>query len=360
MRSVYLDYAGATPDKTKIKLSTFANPSAIFKDGLEAKKFIDDSREKIAKLINAHKDEIIFTGSGTESIALALNTKKQIITTNIEHLAVLENCNKVVLVEVEENGIVNPKKIREAITDKTEIVSVMYANNEIGTIQPIKEIAKEIRHYRKINNTKYPLFHTDACQAINYLEIDNIERLGVDLMSFNSSKIYGPKGVGVLYKKRGVDLSPLYRGGGQEFKLRSGTENVTGIIAVSQALEQVCSNKENESERLIKLRDYTIEKLEEFGCILNGDRKKRLPNNINITIPGISSELIVVELDALGIFVSEKSACSSRNEEVSHVLKAINRKEAIRISMGQNTTKKDMNRLISAIKKVLEKYKDML
>jgi cysteine desulfurase len=212
---------------------------------------------------------------------------------------------------------------------------------------------------------------------MNYLETNNMEKLGVDLLSFNSSKIGGPKGVGVLYKKRGVELAPLYGGGGQEFGLRSGTENVSGIVGVAEALEQVCKIKEKENKRLTILRDYTIEKLLELGkksgyqIKLNGDKENRLPNNINISVSGISSELLVIELDAKGIFVSEKSACHSEKEGVSHVIKAIREAEkmegktlgndlnnSLRISLGQQITCKDMDYFIASLEEILNKYKE--
>lgn len=437
LKDIYLDYAASTPiDENVLKKinllnkDNFANPSAIHKKGVEVGDIIEESRKRIADVMNAHADEIIFTGSGTESIALSLlgiiynfnqkpKTKKQklphIVTTNIEHPAVLENCKmleergltEVTYVEVETSGIVNPKKIRDAIKENTVLVSVMYANNEIGTIQPIREIAKEIRHFRKNKWSKecfiemprerdgassrnfsaekypcisggyslrnaFPVFHTDACQAMNYLEIENIDRLGVDLLSFNSSKIYGPKGVGVLYKRRGINLSPIYQGGGQEFGLRSGTENLANIFGVAEALELTEKIKHREVERLMKLRDYAISKLLElskksdYEIKLNGDREKRLPNNINISIKGIKSELLVIELDAYGIYVSEKSACHSENGEVSYVLRSIRRSSgetfneeegSIRISLGRQIQKKDIDYLVSSIIKILEKYK---
>ncbi len=380
-KSIYLDYAGGAD-----------NPSAIHSVGVKSHKKVEKSRKKIADLLNAHADEIIFTGSGTESIALAIfgivyakqkyenfsALPSHIVTTNIEHPAVLENCKmleekgiaEVTYVPVEANGIVDPKKIRDAIKENTVLVSVCYANNEIGTIQPIQEIAKEIRHYKKINKTDFPLFHTDACQAMNYLETNNVEKLGVDLLSFNSSKIYGPKGVGVLYKKRGVEPAPLYGGGGQEFGLRSGTENVLGIVGVAKALERVCKIKDKESKRLVKLRDYTIDKLlklsnSKYQIKLNGDKINRLPNNINISVSGISSELLVIELDAKGFCISEKSACGSREEESSHVIKALREAEgksttrendSIRISLGQKTKKRHMVKFIQAFSQILEKY----
>lgn len=419
-KNIYLDYASTAPISPSVAEKTslyqkefFANASAIYSQGVKARGVMEDARLKIAKLLNAHSDEIIFTGSGTESDALAIlglitnyelgikseDSKKiipHIVTTNIEHPAVLENCRmledsgraEVTYVPVEKNGIVDPKKIKEALKENTILVSVMYANNEIGTIEPIEEIAKEIRHFRKGELSKrrgptsrgpevgplksgFPLFHTDACQAMNYLFTENIEKLGVDLLSFNGSKIYGPKGSGVLYKKRGVQLSPIYKGGGQEFGLRSGTENLSAIIGVSSALVEVSEIKERESIRLIKLRDYTIDKLLSlkvfpFKITLNGDASQRLPNNINISISGISSELLVLELDAFGIQVSEKSACHSSDENSSYVIKAIRKtcgrkkdsiEGSLRISLGRGTTKKELDYFVVSLYKTLNKYK---
>lgn len=450
-KNVYLDYAASTPiDQGVLKKINFinanlyANPSAIHKKGIEARRMMDESKIKIANLLNVHVDEIIFTGGGTESVALALlglinnyqllikkgNKIPHIVTTNIEHPAVLKNCQmledrglaEITYVAVEANGIVNPKNIREAIKENTFLVTVMYANNEIGTIQPIREIAKEIRHYKKVRNKEYcilghgyfsarhkneeysfsgaceldgsntekisnkkfscpenlysscyPIFHTDACQAMNYLETDNMERLGVDMLSFNSSKIYGPKGIGILYKKRNIGLSSIYQGGGQEFGLRSGTENVSGIAGLAEALSIVSKIKNKESQRLIKLRDYAIKKIlnlskkNGYEIKLNGDAINRLPNNINISISGIKSELLVIELDALGIYVSEKSACHSESGESSYVIEAIRKASAekndqeegsIRISLGRQTKKEDIDYLVFSLKKIIEKYRN--
>jgi len=247
----------------------------------------------------------------------------------------------------------------------------MYANNEIGTIEPLQEIAKEIRHYKKISRQNiFPIFHTDATQAINYLDISNVEKLGVDMMSFNGSKIYGPKGIGVLYKKRSIELASLYRGGDQEFGLRSGTEDVASIAGIALALLITNKIKQKESERLIKLRDYAIDKLlnikvGSYKIILNGSKEIRLPNNINISIPGISSELLVIELDAKGIEVSSKSACKSGEEGGSYVLEAlkilgekrINEEiGSLRVTLGRQTTKAQMDRFVSVLIKILEKY----
>ncbi|MFA6354869.1 MAG: cysteine desulfurase family protein [Candidatus Paceibacterota bacterium] len=376
-KEIYLDYASATPlDKRVLELMSsynkdyFANASAIHSDGVKVREIIEKNREKIANEINAHSDEIIFTGSSTESNVLAIlgvvnNFKLKnktiiphIITGEIEHPAVLENCKmlevrgeaEVTYIKVNENGILNPKDVKEAIKENTVLVSIMYANNEIGTIQPIVEIAKEIRHYKK-GKSNFPLFHSDATQAMNYLDTTNIEKLGVDMMSFNGSKIYGPKGIGVLYKKRGVELAPIYSGGGQEFGLRSGTEDVASIAGLALALEITNKIKNKEVEKLTKLRDYTIDKLlkikvGDYKIFLNGDVKERLPNNINISISGITSELLVIELDAKGIEVSSKSACKSGEENGN----------TLRITLGRQTTKGELDKFANVLTKILEKY----
>jgi cysteine desulfurase len=252
---------------------------------------------------------------------------------------------------------------------------------EIGTIQPIAEIAKEIRHFRKTltehrqtaecaPNLYFPLFHTDACQAMNYVPLSNIEKLGVDMMSFNSSKIYGPKGVGFLFKKRGVRMAPLYGGGGQEFGLRSGTEDTVAILGAVWALEQTWAIREKESTRLVALRDYAIEKIltltPSYQITLNGDQLLRLPNNINVSISDISSELLVIELDARGIAISAKSACKSDEPDESYVISALAQAcggqrgatdGSIRISLGRSTRRSDIDIFLSALKAILDTYK---
>jgi cysteine desulfurase len=401
---VYLDHASATPLDSKVakymhdlSIAVYANPSGITKLSVQAHAIVEDARATVAKLLFAHANEIIFTGSGTESDALAIRgvitnyklliknekTKRvipHIVTTTIEHPAVLENCRmlekngeaEVTYISCDGQGIIDPKEIKAALKENTVLVSVMYANNEIGTIQPIAKIAKQIRHYRKINESTLPLLHTDACQAMNYIPLLNIEKLGVDLMSFNSSKIYGPKGVGFLYRKRGVELSPLYAGGGQEFGMRSGTQDTVSIAGAARALEETWKMKEKESERLTKIRDHGIEKLlalssSDYEIILNGDQELRLPNNINISISGISSELLVVELDARGIAVSAKSACKSDDPDESYVIDALHNAQgiqkasiegSIRISLGRTTTKDDIATLAGALKTILDTYKE--
>ncbi len=375
-KKIYLDYASsALPDS--------ANPGAFHELGVQEKNKLEEARGIVAKILHAHEDEIIFTSGATESNNLAILgfSKGHIVTTNIEHASVLETCKHkgdVTLVEVEKNGIVDPKKIKKALRPDTVLVSVMYANNEIGTIQPIREIAKEIRHYNK----KYPyptspysrgrrkegvIFHTDATQAVNYLPI-NVEKLGVDLMSFNSAKIYGPKGVGVLFKRKNVPLAPLMRGGNQEFGFRPGTENVALALGLARALQMTEKIKEKEVKRLTELRNYFLSELEHshilknVGMILNGDREHRLPNNVNITIPNIPSDLLVIELSAKGVMASAKSACKSGDGKASHVLQAINKKikeedGSIRFSLGRQTTKSDIDYTVKSLSQILTKLK---
>lgn len=389
-KNIYLDYASAAPvDIAVVKTmrpfwsDDFANPSGLHEGSVRAKNAITDSRKKIASILGAQPDEIMFTSGGTESDNLALMgivqaTKKTIqkphvITTNIEHSAVKETCRilekqgvSVTYIPVEENGIVDPQKIKKAITKNTVLVSVIYANNEIGTIQPIHEIAKTIRHFKKMNNRSYdanpyPFFHTDAAQAMNYLPI-NIQKLGVDLLSFNGSKIYGPKGVGALYKKRLVPFVPQMYGGNQEYGFRPGTENVPAIIGLASALEITEHMKEKESKRLIVLRDYFMKKISVHfpHIIINGDRTNRLPNNVNISVPNFEGEFLVIELDAKGIAVSSKSACKSDDPEESYVIKAIRPESSIeegsvRFSLGRATTKKDIDYAIKSLKEIFSK-----
>jgi len=412
-KRIYLDHASSTPLDTLVRVlmeqiskNTFGNPSALHKEGLEAKKVVEESRKSIAGVLRCHADEIIFTSGGTESNNLAIlgavqfakssarsdlaekNMRPHIVTTNIEHSSVLEVCKEleksgveVTYVPAKENGIVDAKDVIKAIKENTILVSVMYANNEIGTIQPIQEITKGIRHWRKtqsisspihkvgLRGVVFPNFHIDACQAVNYLNM-NTEQLGVDMISFNGSKIYGPKGVGALYKKRDVEISPIMHGGDQESGLRSGTENVVSIAGFAKAMDMVEKIKGKEITRLIKLRDYLFEKMhKEFSnVIINGDEQNRLPNNVNFSLTNISSELLVIELDAKGIAVSAKSACKSDDPDESYVLRAIrsqsipaqagNEEEgSLRISLGRNTQKKDVEYFIESLKKILTKYK---
>lgn len=390
---MYLDNASSTVLDSRVLSQMnqafkkyFSNPSAIHDLALGTKSVLADGRQTVASILGAHSNEIIFTTGATESNNMAIHgvvelaSKKykipHVVISNIEHASVLEVCKflekekriEVDYVEVEPNGVLDVNKIKKVLKKSTVLVSVMYANNEIGTIQPIKEIAKTIRHFKKHNNQNiYPVFHTDATQAINYLDI-NILRLGVDMMSFNGGKIYGPKGTGVLFKKRGLDINPLIIGGDQEFGLRAGTENVPLIVGLVEALTLTEKIKDIEIKRLTQLRQVFIKKLKnlfeklEVDMILNGDENIRLPNNVNITIPLIPSDLLLLELSARGIYASEKSACKSGDQKNSHVLEAIHGHadkviNSLRFSLGRDTKKEDLDYVISCLSLIFKKLK---
>lgn len=386
-RKIYLDYAS----------SVSSNPSSIHELGVAAKAKLENARGAVAGFLNARKEEVIFTSGGTEGnniaiqgvslaqffsrCALAAGTlaaKKikqvppHIITTNIEHPSVLETCKilenrgmaRLTIVPVESNGIVDPKKIRKAINKNTVLISVMYANNEIGTIQPVREIAKEIRHYNK-ENKKNVLFHTDAVQAANYLDL-NVELLGVDLLTLSGSKIEGAGRVGVLYKKKSAELAPVYAGGDQEFGLRPGTENLPEILKFADAFAETRKISEKESKRLIALRDYFFSQLEHsnilknVGMLINGDKKIRLPNNVSITAPKIPSDLLVIELSARGVMISSKSACKSSRAEGSYVIEALRPGAdpeigGLRFSFGRGTGKKEIDYCLKSLAEILVK-----
>jgi cysteine desulfurase len=379
IRRIYLDYASTTPtDPAVLKAmlpylkTSFHNPSSLYTEGVGAKKEVEKSRKACAEILSAHADEIIFTGSGTEANNLALlgflaqfESKKQkfhFVTSVIEHASILEvfgeiekRGHEVTYIGVGEKGIVDPKEVKKALKENTILVSIMFANNEIGTIQPIREIAKIVRHFRKENNSPI-VFHTDVSQAANYLDL-NVELLGVDLLTLDSSKIYGTKGVGMLYKKRRVNLSPIIFGGGQEKGLRAGTENVAGIVGFKEALQIANKIKEKESKRLTSLREYGIKKiLSAFpDSSLNGDEFKRLPNNINICFPHIEAEFAVLQLDAKGISCSSVTSCKSLSfDSSSYVVEALGKKEcatrSLRFSLGRYSTKSDLDYLLKALK----------
>ncbi len=365
IRKIYLDSASSA-------LEDSANPSAIHELGVTEKSKLENARKSVARILDGRPSEIIFTSGATESNNLAILgiSRGHIVTTNIEHASVLETCKHkgdVTFVEVEANGIVDPKKIKKALRPNTILVSVMYANNEIGTIQPIREIAKEIRHYNKTNQkTKQKIFfHTDATQAVNYLPIQ-VPQLGVDMLSFNAAKIYGPKGVGALYVKKGTPVSKIMFGGDQEAGLRPGTENVAGVVALAEALQETEKIKNKEVVRLTKLRDYFINELREnsssASLIVNGDLENRLPNNVNITVPKIPSDLLVIELSARGVMSSSKSACKAGDGKASYVIEAINPNlsetdGSLRFSLGRQTTKKDIDYTVKALSEILKKLK---
>ena len=395
-REIYLDNAASTPidrrvQKEIIRGMTFeANPSSFNDEGRAARKELETARLKIARFLGAHSDEIVFTSSGSEANNLAIKglaqtskKKNEILTTPIEHPSVsspikeLENWGFVVkYLKVNKEGVVDLEDLKNKLTKKTMLISVMYANNEIGTIEPIKKISEVIKQHNKkleienwklkIHETKRVLFHVDACQATEYLDM-NVNRLGVDLLTFNGTKIYGPRGIGVLYIRRGVAPTHQVSGGDQEFGLRAGTENLPAILGLAKAISLI---KKSESGRLSKLRDYFIDQIKNKipEVRLNGpEGDLRLPNNINISIPNLSSENILLELDKYKIYAGSGSACTARSVEPSHVLKAIGVggeyiNGAIRFSIGRQTERKDIDyvikKLIIVVAVLKKRYKN--
>jgi cysteine desulfurase len=393
---IYLDHAATTPiDKEVLKAmrpyfsEKFGNPSSLYKLGREAALAIKNARERVAQILNCSPEEIIFTAGGTESDNLAIfgvinrfkNNLKDFhaITTNIEHPAVL-NCFKrlevdglnVTYLPVDKFGLITKDQVMKALRPNTLLVSIIYANNEIGTLQPLEEIGSIIKNYRHIQtidtvskNPEFPIFHTDACQAAPYLDL-NIANLGVDLLTLNGSKIYGPKQIGLLYRRKNILLEPLIYGGDQELKIRSGTENTAGIVGLAKALEICELGKTKEKNRLIKLRDYFIMELLKLSqTILNGHHQKRLPNNINISFIGIEGESLLLKLDKEGICVSTGSACHSLSLEPSHVILALEPDNferahgSLRFTLGRDTAKKDLEKTLVVVKKAVKELREI-
>lgn len=377
-----MDYASTTPVSTEVSLAMreaekyFHNPSALYSDAILVKEKITNAKSNISEILNCQKENIIFTSGGTESNNLALlgtfekfkteNFKPHFITSKIEHPAILEVCKEiekkggeVTYLDVDDVGIVNPNKIREAIRENTVLVSVMYANNEMGTIQPIKEIGRIVKEKRRESGKSYPYFHTDACQAGLYLSLDTL-KLNVDMMTLDGIKMYGPRGAGILYKKSAVDIEPIVHGGGQQSGLRSGTENLSAIVGMAKCLEVAEKLKEKESNRLKQIRDYAIDKiLKEFpGSSLNGDRERRLPNNINICFPGIDAEFMTISLDVHGFCVSYSSSCRTLKEDSSsYVLDAVGKHDcslaSLRFTLGRESNKGDIDLLVKKLREII-------
>ncbi len=396
-KRIYLDYAAATPVDGRVAKAMwpfaaerFANPSSIHAEGVQAKKAVTEARTGIARILNVRPEEIIFTASGTEADNLAIGgvvmaarkkgiTAPHIVTTNIEHPAILETCRaleewgiKVSYVPVESNGIIDVKKIAAAVTPETVLVTVQLANSEIGTIQPLREIARAITEYKIAQNKKdeptlgqlnYPYFHTDASQGPNFLDV-NFQKYGVDMMTLDAAKIYGPKGVGLLAVKRQVTLEPQILGGGQEAGRRAGTENVPAIIGLAEALKIADQMREKEATRMAKLQEYFIQSLEKLfpinRVILNGDRNKRLPNNVNIGVgaAGKDAEFMVLQLDNQGIAASAGSACTNLSTATySYVVEAISpglKSSSIRFSFGRGTNRKELDLTLRILRSIIE------
>lgn len=383
MKQIYLDHAAATPVAADVFKamepffsSKFYNPSALYANAQQVKKHISSARTLVADSTGVRPAEVIFTAGGTEANNLAIQgiarkfPNAHFVYSALEHESVREPINWLTKngwtaseVLPAQNGIVTPVSIGNVITDSTVLVSVMYANNEIGTIQPIQEIAKilqSIRVNRKARGITLPLyFHTDACQAGNYLSL-NLHKLGVDVMTLNGGKIYGPKQSGALVALRHVKFSPLLFGGGQEQNMRSGTENVAAIVGFALALKEAQSCKKDESKRHSTLRDGFIDKLLALSSKIsvNGDLKHRLPNNIHITVAGSDNERLLFALDEEGIQAATGSACSASNSESSHVLRAIGLNDeqaraSLRFTIGRETKSADLRRVSTVLKQLL-------
>lgn len=396
MLRIFLDYASSTPIAGKVleamkpwQEDNFSNPSALYNEALQAKEAVNSAREKIARVLNAQKNEIIFTSGGTEGNNLALlglfqkykteNFTPHIITCQTEHSSILEVCKEierrggeVTYLPVSPDGLISVKDIEESIRPETILISISFANNEIGIIQPIKEISKIIKNYREKNKGKnkqenewknkiaFPYFHTDACQAPLFLSLDLL-KLGVDMMTLDGIKMYGPRGMGFLYIRSGIEINPILFGGGQERGLRSGTENTAGIVGLATALELAQKNKEKESVKLSEIRDYAISKiLKTFSTAeLNGSHTERLPNNINICFPGLDAEFAVISLDIAGISASYSSSCQTLKEDSSsYVISALGKKDcaesSLRFTLGRDTKKIDIDMLINALQKIIK------
>ena len=372
---IYMDHSATSPVDPEVFeamkpyfVEQFGNASTLYSLGRDARKAMENARAQVASLIGAKTEEIVFTSGGTESDNIAIkgtayrlkDKGNHIITSAIEHPAVEETCKylekngfEVTYLPVYEEGIVRVSDLEDAITDKTILITIMHANNEIGTIQPIAEIGKIARE-KKI------YFHTDAVQTVGKIPV-NVEELNVDMLSLSAHKVYGPKGIGALYVRKGVRLEPIVHGGGHEKGLRPGTENVSGIVGLGKACELAGKNLDKDAKYITNLRDKLIKGVLDSveQSYLNGHPTKRLPNNVNFRFTSIEGESLVLHLDSKGIAGSTGSACSSKKLEPSHVLTAIGLKEvdahgSLRLTLGKENTEEDIVHAIKAIQEVVE------
>jgi len=380
MKKIYLDYAATTPTHPEVIKEMFpffsevyGNPSSIYQLAQKAKRAVEEAREKVARFLNAKTEEIIFTSGGTEADNMALkgvafaNKKRgnHIVTSRIEHHAVLNTCKwlekqgfKVTYIPVDRYGVVDFDELRKSLTDKTILVSIMYANNEVGTIEPISEIAR-------ITKERGIYFHTDAVQIVGKIPVD-VEKLGVDLLSLSAHKLYGPKGVGALYMRKGVKISSLIHGGHHERNKRAGTENVPGIVGLGKACEIAAKEMATEEKRLKILRDRLYKGLNRRidEIFLNGHPQNRLPGILNICIKYVEGESMLINLDLEGVCASSGSACTSSSLEPSHVLLAMGippeiAHGSLRFSLGRDTTEGDIDRVIEVLPPIVEKLRVM-
>jgi len=376
----YFDHAATTPMREEVLeemlpylREKYGNPSSIYSIGRESKKAIEEARDKVAAALGAQSREIFFTGSGTEAdnwavkgIAYANRNKgKHIITSSIEHHAILHACKylesegfEVTYLPVDQNGLVSPEQVREAIRPDTILITIMFANNEIGTIQPIAEIGKIARE-------KGVYFHTDAVQAVGNVPI-NVEDMNIDLLSFSAHKFYGPKGVGALYIRKGVKIVSFLHGGAQERARRASTENVAGIVGLGKAIELATANMDEHNKKLMELRDRVIDEvMQKIPFVrLNGDRYKRLPGNVNFSFEFIEGESLLLMLDMKGIAASSGSACTSGSLDPSHVLLAIGLPHEIahgslRLTFGIDNTHEEIDYLMEVLPQIVGRLREM-
>ena len=378
MKTRYFDNAATTAVREEVLKEmipyftiNYGNPSAIYQVGREAKRGMDKARQRVADAINCNMHEIYFTSCGSESDNLAIkgiayaNKEKgnHIITSRIEHHAVLNSCQtlerqgfKITYLNVDENGTVSIQELLNSITENTILISIMFANNEIGTIEPIEQIGK-------IARDRHIIFHTDAVQAIGNLKID-VQKLNVDLLSMSGHKFYGPKGIGALYVKDGINFEKIQDGGHQEKNKRAGTENVAEIVGLGKAIELIYNEFDEYNKKLKDLRDYYFSEVEKKipNIKINGERKNRLPGNANVSFKGVNAQKLLFSLDELGICASAGSACSTGDSEPSHVLTSIGLSKelassTLRTSFGYSNTKEDIDFLVESLQNLVTKLR---
>ena len=383
---IYMDYAATTPTRQEVvntmlpyMTTHFGNPSSIYTLAQDARNAVDSARKTISQILGSRSSEIVFTSGGTESDNTAIKSVSfamkhlgnHIITSMVEHHAVLHTCQQmeqfgfdVTYLPVDHNGQVRIEDLENSITENTILVSIMYANNEIGTIQPIKDMVRTVKN--KANElSKTIVFHTDAVQAVGHVDID-VTELGVDMLSMSAHKFYGPRGVGALYVKRGTPFESLLAGGGQERQRRSGTENVPGIVGMAHALQLTHTDRKHESLRISKMRDRVLTELSNSveNLVFNGHPINRLDNNVSVSFRGVEGEPVLMGLDFAGICASSGSACSSASVEPSHVLLAIGRsaEEAqgtLRITLGRDNSEEDIDYLLDVLPNLVNKLRSM-
>ena len=383
---IYMDYAATTPTRQEVvntmlpyMTTHFGNPSSIYTLAQDARNAVDSARKTIAQILGSRSSEIVFTSGGTESDNTAIkgvsfamkHLGNHIITSMVEHHAVLHTCQQmeqfgfdVTYLPVDHNGQVRIEDLENSVTENTILVSIMYANNEIGTIQPIKDMVRTVKN--KANElSKTIVFHTDAVQAVGHVDID-VTELGVDMLSMSAHKFYGPRGVGALYVKRGTPFESLLAGGGQERQRRSGTENVPGIVGMAHALQLTHTDRKHESLRISKMRDRVVTELSNSveNLVFNGHPINRLDNNVSVSFKGVEGEPVLMGLDFAGISAYSGSACSSASVEPSHVLLAIGRsaEEAqgtLRITLGRDNSEEDIDYLLDVLPNLVNKLRAM-